>query len=222
MAEKPRVKAPKQRGTTPTRGGTNKRWLAVAVAVLGVALGVAAVAALAGIGGGGRSSDVSSLRSTLGAAGCTLEKAKALPGVHSIRDPSGTSPTWNTDPPTSGPHYGIPAIFGRYEDQLEPARVVHNLEHGGIFILYGDKVPDSTVEQLIGFYDGHKTGTIMAPFNHLGGKFALGAWVVDDKLDNAFLAKCTTFDENAVSSFFDMLQFRGPEHYDPTQLQPGM
>jgi hypothetical protein len=223
MAEKPRVKAPKQRGTAPARAGVDKRWLAVAVAVVGVALGFAAVAALAGIGGGGgRSDDVQGLRSTLENAGCTLKVAKALPGVHSITDPGGTSPTWNTDPPTSGPHYAVPAIFGRYEEELEPARVVHNLEHGGIFILYGNKVPDATVEQLIGFYDDHKTGTIMAPLNRLGEKFALGAWVVDGDIDNAFLAKCTQFDEGAVSSFFDMLQFRGPERYDPTQLQPGM
>jgi hypothetical protein len=223
MAEKPRVKAPKQRGTAPARAGVDKRWLAVAVAVVGVALGFAAVAALAGIGGGGgRSDDIQGLRSTLEDAGCTLQVAKALPGVHSITDPSGTSPTWNTDPPTSGPHYAVPAIFGRYEEELEPARVVHNLEHGGIFILYGNKVPDSTVEQLIGFYDDHKTGTIMAPLNRLGERFALGAWVVDGDIDNAFLAKCTRFDEGAVSSFFDMLQFRGPERYDPTQLQPGM
>jgi uncharacterized protein DUF3105 len=223
MAEKPRVKAPKQRGTAPARAGVDKRWLAVAVAAAGVALGFAAVAFLIGFGGGGgRSDDVQGLRTTLESAGCTLQVVKALPGVHSITDPSGTSPTWNTDPPTSGPHYAVPAIFGRYEEELEPARVVHNLEHGGIFILYGNTVPDSTVEQLIGFYDDHKTGTIMAPLNRLGEKFALGAWVVDGDLDNAFLAKCTQFDEGAVSSFFDMLQFRGPERYDPTQLQPGM
>ena len=223
MAEKPRVKAPKQRGTTPARAGVDKRWLAVGVAVVGLALGFAAIAALVGVGGGGgRSNDVQGLRSALESAGCTLQVAKALPGVHSITDPSDTSPKWNTDPPTSGPHYAVPAIFGRYEDELEPARVVHNLEHGGIFILYGKEVPDSTVQQLIDFYDDHKTGTIMAPLNRLGDKFALGAWVVDGDLDNGFLAKCKTYDENAVSSFFDMLQFRGPERYDPTQLQPGM
>ena len=68
--------------------------------------------------------------------------------MHSIRDPGGTSAKWNTDPPTSGPHYGIPAVFGIYNEELEIARVVHNLEHGGIYILYGKDVPDSTVEQL--------------------------------------------------------------------------
>ena len=44
-------------------------------------------------------------------------------------------------PADHGPHYGIAAIFGIYEDELEIAQVVHNLEHGGIFILYGDEVP---------------------------------------------------------------------------------
>ena len=46
-------------------------------------------------------------------------------------------------------------------------------------------------------------------------------WVVDGDLDNGFLAKCKTFDGDAVSSFFSSLQFRGPERFDPSQLQPG-
>ena len=61
----------------------------------------------------------------------------------------------------------------------------------------------------------------MAPLNRLVDKFALGAWVVDGETKNGFLAKCTRFDEGAVSSFFSSLQFRGPERFDPSQLQPG-
>jgi hypothetical protein len=99
---------------------------------------------------------------------------------------------------------------------------VHNLEHGGTFILYGDEVPDATVDELRAFYDGHKTGTIMAPLDRLGNEFALGAWVVDGDTDNGFLAKCTEFDDGAVSSFFRSLQFRGPERFDPADLQPGL
>jgi hypothetical protein len=173
------------------------------------------------VGGGGKT-DIQGLRTALKSAGCTLQVAPALEGVHSIQDPGGTSPKWNTDPPTSGPHYGIPAIFGIYNDELELARVVHNLEHGGIYILYGKDVPDSTVEELRSFYESHKTGTIMAPLNRLGDTFALGAWVVDGETKNGFLAKCKTFDEGAVSTFFRSLQFRGPERFDPSQLQPGM
>jgi Protein of unknown function (DUF3105) len=223
MAEKPRVKAPKQRTTTAGGDVGHRRTWVVTAAVVGVLLGFVAVAALFGfVGGASGKTDKAGLRTKFEAAGCTLQIVPALVGEHSIQNPSGTSPKWNTDPPTSGPHYGIPAVFGIYEVELEIARVVHNLEHGGIYILYGKDVPESTVEQLRSFYVDHKTGTIMAPLDRLGDKFALGAWVVDGDTDNGFLAKCKTFDEDSVSTFFRTLQFRGPERFDPSQLQPGM
>ena len=195
---------------------------AIVAGVAGVVLGFVVVAAALGmVGGGGGTTDVKSLRTTLESAGCTFKVAPALEGRHSVVNPSGTSPAWNTDPPTSGPHYAVAGIFGIYEDELELARVIHDLEHGGIYILYGEDVPDSTVDQLRAFYGDHKTGTIMAPLNRLGDKFALGAWVVDGDTENGFLAKCSDFDESAVSTFFRALQFRGPERFDPSDLQPG-
>jgi hypothetical protein len=223
MAEKPRVKAPKQRGTA-SEGGRNTRTWAIVAGIVGLVIALGVVAAALGVvgGGGGGKTDVAGLRTTMQNAGCTLQVAPALEGVHSITDPRKTSPKWNTDPPTSGPHYAVPAVFGIYEEPIELARLVHNLEHGGIYILYGKDVPDSTVEQLRSFYEHHKTGTIMAPLDRLGDKIALGAWVVDGDTHNGFLAKCASFDENAFGTFFRTLQFRGPERFDPSQLRPGM
>jgi uncharacterized protein DUF3105 len=223
MADKPRVKAPKQRAAAADDGAGRRKQMAIVAAVVGVLIGFGVVAvALGKLGGGGGTTDTVALRTALESGGCTLKVAPALEGVHSVTDPSKTSPLWNTDPPTSGPHYAVAAIFGIYEDEIEMARLVHNLEHGGIYILYGKDVPEATVDQLRGFYDDHKTGTIMAPLDRLGDKFALGAWVVDGDTHNGFLAKCTTFDDAAVSTFFRSLQFRGPERFDPSQLQPGL
>ncbi|HEU4972691.1 MAG TPA: DUF3105 domain-containing protein [Gaiellaceae bacterium] len=223
MADKPRVKAPKQRTASADESARRRKTLTIVAVVGGLALGLAAVAAALGmVGGGGAKTDTAGLRTALKNSGCTLQVAPALEGAHSITDPSQTSPVWNTDPPTSGPHYAVAAIFGIYEDELEMARVVHDLEHGGIYILYGKDVPDATVEQLRAFYEDHKTGTIMAPLDRLGDKFALGAWVVDGDTHNGFLAKCTSFDEDSTATFFRSLQFRGPERFDPSQLQPGM
>jgi hypothetical protein len=219
MADKPRVKAPKQRSTAAPDDSGRRRTLLLVGGIL-AALVVAAALYVA-IGRGGGSANVEGVRADLEAAGCTLQTVKALPGEHSVADPGGTSDKWNTDPPTNGPHHQVAAIFGIYDDELEPARVIHNLEHGGIFILYGDKVPDSTVQELEAFYDGHKTGTIMAPSAQLGDEFALGAWVSEGDDGNGHLAKCKAFDEGAVSSFFDAFQFQGPERFDPSQLQPG-
>ena len=222
MADKPRVKAPKQRASSSSDVPSRNRAFVIGAAIAGVALGFVVVAVLLGVVGGGDGANEEAARTSLEAAGCTFKSVKALEGAHSVTQPGGTSDKWNTDPPTTGPHYGIAAIFGIYEEELEIARVVHNLEHGGIFILYGDEVPEATVDQLRAFYDDRKTGTIMAPLDRLGDEFALGAWVVDGDVDNGFLAKCTEFDEGAVSTFFRSFQFRGPERFDPSQLQPGL
>lgn len=221
MADKPRVKAPKQRAGS-TDGSQRSRGVVIGVAVAGIALGFVAVAVLLGVMGGGGGADEETLRADLEAAGCTLQTANALEGAHSVRDPGGTSDKWNTDPPTTGPHYSVAAIFGIYDEPIEIARVVHNLEHGGIYILYGKDVPEATVDELRAYYEDNKTGTIMAPLDRLGDKFALGAWVTDGDTNKGFVAKCTDFDEGAVSTFFDELQFRGPERFDPSDLQPGL
>jgi len=221
MADKPRVKAPKQRSTTGSDDFDRTRKLVLIGGVLAALVVAGVLFAAVGRGGGG-GPDEESVRADLEAAGCTLKTVKALEGQHSVSAPGGTSDKWNTDPPTNGPHYAVAAIFGIYDDELEPARVVHNLEHGGVFILYGDDVPDSTVQELEAFYDDHKTGTIMAPLPRLGDEFALGAWVADGGEAKGQLAKCKAFDEGAVSSFFRAFQFLGPERFDPSQLQPGL
>ena len=225
MAEKPRVKAPKQRQTHATDASSRRRLLAIGAAIAGVALGFVVVAALLGLVGGGGSVDEQELRATLTGAGCTFVAKAPAPArggnYHEVSTPDGTSPKWNTDPPAAGAHFGQSAIFGIYEDPVEMARIVHNLEHGGIFILYGEDVPDETVDELRAFYDDNQAGTVMAPLDRLGDEFALGAWTYEDETDMGYLAKCKSFDEDAVGSFFSALQFRGPERFDPADLQPG-
>jgi hypothetical protein len=221
MAEKPRVQAPKQRADSGSGDSGRARQIVAAVAGLAAALILGGVLffALGQSGSGGP--DVELVRANLDAAGCTLVAKKAPEGDHTVTDPGGTSDKWNTDPPTSGPHYSTAAVFNLYDQEIELARVVHNLEHGGVFILYGKGVPSSTVDRLRAFYDDHKTGTIMAPLDRLGDEFALGAWVAHRDPATGYVAKCTSFDERAVSDFFRAFQFKGPEHFDPSQLRPG-
>lgn len=162
----------------------------------------------------------------LQAAGCTVKTVEALPSNdHTIMTAGGTSAKWNTSPPTSGPHYAQQAIWGAYTEPLLQAQVVHNLEHGGIFIQYGKDVPQATVDELKAFYDNHQNGTLLAPLPSLGSKIALGVWTTSSpsKPDTgtAHLAKCTTFDENAYAAFFDAYQFQGPERFPMVSLAPG-
>jgi Protein of unknown function (DUF3105) len=226
MAEKPRVKAPKQRASSSRDPADRKRYITMGVALAGLVLGAAAVAAVLGfVGGPGRPGEAD-VRTKMQAAGCTLQSVKAQPGRHSLA-PDGTA-DWNTDPPTSGPHFGFnpngsvgTVIWGAYNEPVQFARLLHNLEHGGIYILYGDKVSAATVEKLRAFYDRHRNGTVLAPYPKLGDKTALGAWVAGSGETKGQLAKCGAFDEEALSEFFSAFQFSGPERFPSSSLLPG-
>jgi hypothetical protein len=195
--------------------------------IIGVSVGVGLLA-LAGIAfavAAGGDDGPGDARAALEAAGCTLTTAVALPGEHSVTTPEGTSDKWNTDPPTSGPHYEIPAVWGSYTDPVNPAQLVHNLEHGGVAIQYGPDVPADTVSQLRAFAQDNPRGTILAPYEPLGDQIALGAWVTESASQpdegTGYLAKCTAFDRDAFQAFLDAYQFRGPERFPADSLLPG-
>jgi hypothetical protein len=141
-----------------------------------------------------------------------------------VLTPDGTSSKWNTSPPTSGPHFAQAAIWGSYAEPLLQGQVVHNLEHGGIFIQYGKDVPQATIDQLEAFYGERRNGTLLAPLPRLGSEIAMGAWTTKDgKPDEgtSYLVKCTDFDDAAYAAFFEANQFRGPERFPIDSMLPG-
>jgi hypothetical protein len=227
MPPKPRPHGKKKPRAAVPKGSSSGRDSNRLLMIL--AIGGAAVLALIGIGAalalGGGDDPPGDARAALEAAGCTLSATPALEGVHSITTPDGTSPKWNTDPPTSGPHYQVPAVWGVYDDPVNQAQLVHNLEHGGVAIQYGSDVPAATVQQLKAFAQEHPRGTTLAPYPSLGDQIALGAWVTESASEpekgTAYLAKCPAFDEAAFAAFLDAYQFRGPERFPPDTLLPG-
>ena len=223
MPPKPRVHAPKRGPVDPAT--KRQRLILYALAASGiVALAAVGVLIAATGSGGGGGTDEARVRGAAEAAGCTFVSKPALPASHSITSPDGVA-KWNTDPPTTGPHYEVPAVFGSYSEPLQPARLVHNLEHGGVFIQYGKDVPEATVRQLQAFYADHDRGTLLSPLPRLGKQIALGAWVTpsEDKPDEGkgYLMKCTRFDEAAFVAFLEEFQYKGPERFPADSLLPG-
>jgi hypothetical protein len=219
MAEKPRVKAPSQRSAPRTASEGPDRRLLYLVGGLGVLLvAVVVVVALVGFGGG------KDARAALTAAGCTLEDFPAVSRNHT-NNPELRSDKWNSFPPTSGEHFVTPAVYGFYSEPLDLARVLHGLEHGGVYMLYGPRTPADTPEKLRAIYDRDPRGLVVAPLPGLGDEIALGAWtsenVSDSDLGTGHLAKCTEVDEEAVDAFLDAYRGRGPERAPLDALQPG-
>ena len=227
----PRKQGPQKRGSqkkssvpVPGSGGSgSNRSLLIAAAAVGLVI-VAAVAGYLVFAGG--SSASTGAEKLMKADGCKWLAVKSLPSNdHSVLTPAGTSKKWNTNPPTNGPHYSTPALWGSYTTPVNQAQIVHNLEHGGIYIQFGSKVPAATVKQIRNFYDSHLNATIVAPLPRLGNEIALGAWttVAENQPNNgtAYLVKCTGFDEKAYTAFFKAYQGKGPERFPMSTLKPG-
>ena len=162
-------------------------------------------------------------------AGCTLESFPAVPNVpdHSDVPTLTTKPAWNSNPPTSGPHYNEWAIWNFYDEEVPLVKSVHNLEHGGVVIHYGPQVPQAEVEKLRTFYGDDPNGLLVAPLRSNGDTITLSAWTAPDAATgttdrgSGWLARCTTFDEVAVSAFIEEHRYKGPERFPPEELAPG-
>lgn len=163
------------------------------------------VIALAASGGEG-------IASTLQAAGCTVQNPPPQGRQHVLELKK--SFKYNSFPPTSGPHHPSPAIWNVYDQPVPEIHLVHNLEHGGVIVQYGDKVPESTVQQIVSWYGEDPNGMIVAPLPALGSKIALTAWT--------HLATCSNgFNEGAFTKFRDAYRYKGPEPFPPSALAPG-
>jgi hypothetical protein len=232
MARKDRTPSPPKRPQGPQRRSTptspaaaQERRKLILLLGAGALVALVAVLAVVLLTGGGKDE-----RQTLEAAGCTLQSFPALPNKsdHSDVPTLDTKPKWNSNPPTSGPHYGQTAVWGSYDEPVPLVQTVHNLEHGGVVIHYGPRVPKADVEQLKGsFYSDDPNGIVISPLPSNGNKITLSAWTAPDASTGTsdrgrgWLATCTAFDPDAFKAFVDAHRFQGPERIPPELLAPG-
>jgi len=110
---------------------------------------------------------------------------------------------YNSNPPTSGPHYAQPADWGVYEQPLLDERLVHNLEHGGIWLSYRDADDTALTAQLRDIADDYTLKVIMTPRPENDARIAVAAW--------GRLLKLESFDREQIEDFIGAFINRGPE-----------
>ena len=138
-----------------------------------------------------------------------------------------TKPKWNSSPPTSGPHYGVPAVWDFYDEEVPLVQTVHNLEHGGVVVLYGPQFPKADVEKIREWYANDPNGLVVAPLKTNKNKVTLSAWTAPDASTGTrdrgrgWLATGTKFDKAAFDAFVKAHRYKGPERLLPEQLAPG-
>jgi hypothetical protein len=124
---------------------------------------------------------------------------------------------YNSDPPTSGPHWNGPANKGVYDKELPDEQLIHNLEHGYIWISYrpgdanlqassGANIKGATEEEvnkLKAIVEKDNWKVVMVPRSRDQAKIVLAAW--------GRVLKLSDFDEKRIKDFISTYRNRGPE-----------
>lgn len=119
-----------------------------------------------------------------------------------------THDPYNSNPPTSGPHFDQPATTGFYSDPLQPEQLVHNLEHSQIVIWYDPGAPQTTIDQIEALVDQEREATVAAPYPEIEeGTFVLTAWTRSQS--------CERVSQDIVNDFRRQFQGMGPERIAP-------
>lgn len=124
-------------------------------------------------------------------ASCFVE-IDSPPLMDAVHVPIGTSIEWDSNPPSSGPHFPIWAAYQAYTTPVPRGYYVHDEEHGGVVLLYtcsdpagcpqvaaalqsvSDSLPDDPL--CTGAGEGVRVRTVITPDPLLDVPVAAAAW----------------------------------------------
>lgn len=121
-----------------------------------------------------------------------------------------SQPNVGAEPPTSGDHAFQPLPWQAYEQEIPDGSVIHNLEHGGIYISYRPDLPKEQVDQIkaLFFRPFSKdrftpTKAIMAPRSQNESPIVLSSWTRSMKLES--------FDAKKMEQYYRLNVGKSPE-----------
>jgi hypothetical protein len=200
-----------------------------AAGVLVLAVAVVAVVLLAGRGGGGGGDaqaaevwpgggsvpeqKVFDVAPAAKAAGCALEDVKATSREHTTS--LSTRVKYNTNPPTSGKHYEIPAQDGIYGQAPQDEQLVHAQEHGRVIIWAKPSLPEDQRAALRALVEEDSYQMFLVPRAKMPYPLAVTAWDADPAPNGTGkMMTCTKIGDqtyDAIRAFRDEHRSQGPE-----------
>lgn len=112
-------------------------------------------------------------------------------------------PDYNSNPPTGGWHYNNPVQAGIYDKELPDEPLIHNLEHGHVWISYRPDLDPVVVNKLAEIAKSYGSKMIVAPRAKNDTAIAVSAW--------EYLFKLDQFDEMQIRGFIKAHRDKGPE-----------
>jgi hypothetical protein len=197
--------------------------LAIAVVVVAILLATGGDDATSGDGNGGDvfpdggsfpEQKVFEVAPAAKAAGCEVRTKKGS-GVATHTTDLSTRVKYNTNPPTTGRHYEIPADDGIYGQAPEDEQLVHNMEHGRVIIWVKPSLPSKQRADIRALVEDDSYQMVLVPRKNMPYAVAATAWDADPAPGGTGeLLLCNdvndkTFD--ALQAFRDEHRSQGPE-----------
>ena len=148
------------------------------------------------------------------AAGCELRTKKGS-GVATHTTDLSQRVKYNTNPPTTGRHYEIPAQDGIYGQAPQDEQLVHNMEHGRVIIWVKPSLPAEQRADIRALVEDDSYQMVLVPRKNMPYAVAATAWDADPSPGGTGeLLLCNevndkTFD--ALQAFRDEHRSQGPE-----------
>jgi Protein of unknown function (DUF3105) len=147
------------------------------------------------------------------AAGCELRSTRARSRQHTTS--LGQRIDYNTNPPTSGRHYEIPAEDGAYGEAPQDEQLVHTLEHGRVIVWFRPGLPEDQRADLKALFDEDSYQMVLVPRADMPYQVAASAWNRDPVPNGT--GRLMTCDRmtpeafDALRAFRDEHRSNGPE-----------
>ena len=129
------------------------------------------------------------------------EKIDDLGGMHVARGES--HPAYNSNPPTSGPHWAGVAGPGIKIEAVPDELVLHSMEHGAAVVWYREGLEQSEVDKIKEAFNSASGKKIMLARADLDVPVALTSW--------GYLLKLDSIDQEKIKEFIETNNDRGPE-----------
>ena len=147
------------------------------------------------------------------AAGCEVRTKKGAAATHTTDLSERVK--YNTNPPTTGRHYEIPADDGIYGVAPQDEQLVHNMEHGRVIIWVKPSLPEKQRADITALVNDDSYQMVLVPRKSMPYAVAATAWDADPRPNGTGeLLLCNevndkTFD--ALQAFRDEHRSQGPE-----------
>lgn len=134
-------------------------------------------------------------------AGWRIYEFTQLPGERfasqgHVHIPQGADPpNYNSNPPTSGPHYAALASAGVHSEAPPDPLLVHNMEDGYVVLWYKPGTEEETEERIQNLQNaaqGYRM-TVIVPREEMDYNYALTAWTRLDAFDEFDLERARNF-----------------------------